>query len=71
MAIVDGRDIRKPSGGIVHPKATEAREGRDLTLYNKEQWDCSFTQLGQEAPSHKLTFEQRPDQNEGASHKDT
>lgn len=39
MAIVDGRDIRKPSGGIVHTKATEAREGRALTLYNKEQWD--------------------------------
>lgn len=42
MATMDGGDIRKPSGGIVHLKATVAREGMGLTLDNKKQWGLLF-----------------------------
>ena len=46
-----------------HPKAPEPREGRDLTLEEILEGNgggCYFRQQGQEPPSNKLTFEQRP-----------
>lgn len=54
----------KPLAWIDHPKAPEAREGRGLTLdeiLESNDRDCHFRQVGQEAPSDKLTYEQRPD----------
>lgn len=63
MATMGGEGAGKPLAGIAHPKAPEPREGRGLTLDDMLESNgggCYFRQHDQEAPSGKLTFEQRP-----------